>query len=136
MKKTNRLFLCTLLLPIAAIVLELLPFGVVLHFGQPDGESLPSYFSHFDLTPYGYANFGPFLTALLSCLLLAVILLSLLIRKRFPRRASLILSAIGTLTSLMPATFGLRSLTPVGLCVTALMAAEFVLLLLQKEKQA
>jgi len=123
----------TLLFPVAAFVLELLPIGVVLHFGQPDGESIPSYFSHFDLTPYGYANFGPFLTAILTCLLLAVILLSLLIGKAFPRRAVLILSSIGTLTSLMPLMFGFRSITVIGLCVTALLAAEVAVSLFMKK---
>ena len=54
------------------LVLELLPYGAVLHFGNPEGEPFRETFSYFDLTPYGYANFGPFITALQTCSLLVM----------------------------------------------------------------
>lgn len=57
--------------PIIAFVLELLPYGVVLNFANPEGEPWRRTYSYFSLTPFGYANFGPFITAILTCALLA-----------------------------------------------------------------
>ena len=47
-------------LPLVALILELLPNGVVLNFANPDGEPWRRTYSYFSLTPFGYANFGPF----------------------------------------------------------------------------
>lgn len=58
--------------PIIAFVLELLPYGVVLNFANPEGEPWRRTYSYFSLTPFGYANFGPFITAILTCALLAL----------------------------------------------------------------
>jgi hypothetical protein len=52
--------------PLAAVILELLPYGVVLRFGQPDGEPIRQTFSYFSLIPYGYAAFSPLITAVMS----------------------------------------------------------------------
>ncbi len=64
------------LLPAAAILLELLPYGAVLNFGvqAADGsiDTIRRTYSYFSLTPFGYALFGPLLTAVLSCLLVAL----------------------------------------------------------------
>lgn len=46
-----------------AFVLELLPYGAVCNFANPDGKPWRRTYSYFDLTPFGYANFAPFLTA-------------------------------------------------------------------------
>ncbi len=66
MKKKN---IVTLVFTVAAVILEILPCGAVLSFGLDGGEVSESYFSYFSLTPYGYANFLPFITAVLTCVL-------------------------------------------------------------------
>lgn len=58
---------------IAILVLEILPYGAVLHFANPEGEPFRETFSYFDLTPYGYSMIG----GAISILLLAVFIISL-----------------------------------------------------------
>ncbi len=62
----------TVLFTVAAIVLEALPYGAKLKFGLDNGETTEKLFSYFSLTPYGYANFLPFITAVLTCVLLVM----------------------------------------------------------------
>ena len=63
-----------LLLSVVIILLEILPFGAVLNFATDSGETIRETFSYFSLVPFGYANFGPFLTSLLSSALLLLVL--------------------------------------------------------------
>ena len=83
MKRTLTSNLFLLFLTLLLLVLELLPYGVVLRFEQPseeDGELLQTY-SYFDLTPWEYGYFTPLLTALLSVVLLILVLAALFWRK-------------------------------------------------------
>ena len=50
---------------IVSIVLEALPYGAVCNFATPE-KTIRQTFSYFSLTPFGYANFGPFITACLT----------------------------------------------------------------------
>ncbi|MBQ2694565.1 MAG: hypothetical protein IJF57_03340 [Clostridia bacterium] len=74
MKKKN---IIPLLFIAAAIVFEILPYGAKLTFALDGGKTREELFSYFSLTPYGYANFLPFITAVLTCalLVLAVVIL-------------------------------------------------------------
>ena len=87
---------------IVILVLELLPFGAVLHFGNPEGEPLRATFSYFDLTPYGYANFGPFITAILTCVLLVISIIHLLVDNDKIKTTIKIVSLIALVASLAP----------------------------------
>ena len=72
-------------LGVATVILELLPYGAVLNFAQPPEsavESLTYFYSYFDPTPYGYANFGPFLTAILTVAILILSVVCLFSDKR------------------------------------------------------
>ncbi len=111
-----------ILFPLAALILALQPNGVVMFFGNPDGEPFRSTCSYFDPLAYGYANFGPLLTAILVCILLALSLLYLVKGKSL--KLLRILSIIAIITSLMPLMFGLRSFTLIGLLITLCMVAE------------
>ena len=46
---------------VLALVLELLPTGVVLMFADGPGQQIPQSFSYFDLTPVGYGTWFPML---------------------------------------------------------------------------
>ena len=87
---------------IVILVLELLPYGAVLHFGNPEGEPLRETFSYFDMTPYGYANFGPFITAILTCVLLVISIINLLVDNDKIKTAIKIVSLIALVASLAP----------------------------------
>lgn len=113
-----------LILAVAVIILELLPFGAVLRFYSPeDGEMIRTY-SYFSLTPYGYANFGPLITAVFSCILLALTVISFFVRKNGLNKAITAISASAFLTSLMPLMFGLSHFSAVGGVISALLLAE------------
>ena len=87
---------------IVVLVLELLPYGAVLNFANTDGEELRTTYSYFDLTPYGYANFGPFVTAILTCILLVVSFVSLLADNCKLKAIVKIVSGVASVTSLAP----------------------------------
>jgi len=65
---------CLAVLPVLTIVLELLPLGAVCIFATSPTERVKETFSYFSLTPFGYANFAPLITATLT---VAIFLLSL-----------------------------------------------------------
>ena len=87
---------------IVILVLELLPYGAVLHFGNPGGEPLRETFSYFDMTPYGYANFGPFITAILTCVLLVISIINLLVDNDKIKTTIKIVALIALVASLAP----------------------------------
>ncbi|MCD8127059.1 MAG: hypothetical protein LUD82_06270 [Clostridiales bacterium] len=122
-------------MPTAAVLLELLPYGAVLNFGvqAEDGsiDTIRKTYSYFSLTPFGYALFGPLLTAILSCLLLAVGVLYLWAGKG--KSALNGLSVIAVLMSLSPFLFGVRCFTVPGALISALLLAEAVVAFLPEK---
>lgn len=126
--------LITLFLCVIAIILETLPTGVVLLFANPEGEPWKSTFSYFSLTPFGYANFGPLITSLLTCIILLLSLISLFNRKNKIISIIKYLSAISVITSLMPLIFGINYITPINISVTLILLVIF-LTSLYKEKE-
>lgn len=63
----------------AALVLACLPRGVAMNWGVPPGEApRVTYHAYFDLLPFAYGNFFPLLTAALTALLAAGMVLLLL----------------------------------------------------------
>lgn len=100
------------------LVLELLPYGVVLQFAQPEGDAILRTYSYFDLTPWGYATFTPLLTALLSVALLVLTLISLFRRNAHKFDSSIIaVSLLAAALSLVPLLTG--TFTSVAAAVTA-----------------
>lgn len=111
-----------------AFVLELLPYGAVCNFANPDGEPWRRTYSYFDLTPFGYANFAPFLTALLTCALLVLLIVSIVTKKQM-RAPMLSVSVIATLLSLAPLLLGVNFFSLVGAMISlALLGASIMLL--------
>ena len=111
-----------------AFVLELLPYGAVCNFANPEGEPWRRTYSYFDLTPFGYANFAPFLTALLTCALLVLLIVSIVTKKQM-RVPMLSVSVIATLLSLAPLLLGVSFFSLVGAMISlALLGASIMLL--------
>ncbi len=116
--------------PLAAVVLELLPFGAVLNFGQPDGETIRQTYSYFSLTPFGYANFGPLITAVLSCVLLVLAIAAVIRPGQRLWRANGNVAIVAALVSVAPRVmFGTRYFTPIGVTISLLLAAHAVLMI-------
>ncbi len=112
-------------LTFGALALELLPNSVVLRFANPEGEPWVYTYNYFSLTPVGYANFGPFITAILTCFLLALAVIYLFKQSKGLNSAITIVSGIATATSLMPLMFGLEYITVIGVIITLLLAGTF-----------
>ena len=112
-------------LPLATLILELLPNGVVLNFANPEGEPWRRTYSYFSLTPFGYANVGPFITAILTCILLVLVAVYLFKPRNGLNTAILNVSGFATAASLMPLMFGFDYLTVIGVIITLLLAGTF-----------
>lgn len=123
------------LLAAAAVALECLPWGVVMYFAQQAADGSISRTarttSYFSALPFGYGNWGPMLTAVLSCALLAAALTRLFTGAG--RRAVRVLALLAFLLSLTPALLGLDTVSPVGAAISAALAAAAVLAWREKE---
>ena len=114
-----------LILPIITIILQILPCGAVLVFAPSPTERVRETFSYFNLTPFGYANFAPFITALLTCIILLLALISIKLEKML--KAVFWLSLAAAIISLLPLVFGIDYYSVVGGIITITLAIESVL---------
>mgnify|MGYP003300393206 CR=1 FL=1 len=123
-----------LLLPVVTLILEILPYGAVCVFATSPTERIRETFSYFDLTPFGYANFAPFLTALVTCIILILLLVYLFTQK--PRTVSVakVFLCIGVILSLCPLLYGIDFFSVVGALISASFIAELVLLLVAAKR--
>ena len=113
----------TLSAVLLALALEIMPYGAVCNFMTPPGEPpLRQTFSYFSLTPFGYANFAPFLVALLTCVLLVLVIIYLFVGRRMCLPV-LITSAISALLSLAPLLPGVSYYSLVGFLITLCLLA-------------
>lgn len=120
-------------LPAVLIILQTLPKGVVLNFANPEGSSYRHTYSYFSLTPFGYANFGPFITAVLTCLIL---LLSVILVFKYSKTIRNILSIVcevAIFTSLMPLIYGIDYVTLIGILNTIILVLELCVIFNYKE---
>ena len=107
MKKLGKVL--PVLLPVVALFLESLPYGAVLIFKDfPDGTIRTTY-SYFSPTPWGYANFPPGITALLTCVLLMAAILA------------------AAVISPMQLLYNINNFSVTGCLITVTLAAECVL---------
>ena len=113
---------------IVSIILEALPYGAVCNFATPE-KTIRTLFSYFDLTPFGYANFGPFLTACLTCVLLLLSVLMIISDKPVINKVATII------TSFMPLMFGVSYYSVIGGIISALMIIQFVIIMIIKKRE-
>ena len=119
------------ILPLLAIVLEALPFGAVCIFAASPTEKIKETFSYFDLVPFGYANFAPFITAILTVVIFVLSLIYL--KKNSILNVIFVLSIITAIISLLPLMYGLNYYTLVGAFITIALAAEAIFAKLQRK---
>ena len=121
-----------LILPVITLILEILPCGAVLNFANPDGEPWRKTFSYFSLTPFGYANFSPFFTAVVTC----VVLLLLAIYCINGRQKLVVITErllyASIILSLCPLMLGVEYFSLVGGLITASLLLELILLKIYK----
>ena len=118
---------------LTVFILELLPYGVVLNFANPEGEPWRKTYSYFSLTPFGYANFGPFITAILTCALLVIVVAYLFKSHKGLNIAIMNVSGFATATSLLPLMFGFSYVTVIGVIVSVLLVLTFGICFIKSE---
>ena len=120
--------LCILL---CTLVLEILPYGAVCNFGNPDGEPFRKTYSYFSLIPYGYAHFSPLITAVMTCVLLLIVLIAILFKKELGKKTA-VFSGICAAISLCPLLYGIAYYSIVGALISlALIAATAIMALVK-----
>ena len=122
---------CLAVLPALTIVLELLPFGAVCIFATSPTERVKETFSYFSLTPFGYANFAPLITAILTVVVLLLSLISL--KKDSVFNTLFVLSIITAIISLMPLMYGLNNYSLVGALITIALVTESIFVKAQQK---
>ncbi|MBD5128534.1 MAG: helix-turn-helix transcriptional regulator [Ruminococcaceae bacterium] len=110
----------------AAVVLELLPNGVVLLWGTPSGEPLRETCSYFDPLPYGVGMFPPFITALLTAAVAVFSVIVMLIGKQKPKNALFVCIIVTTVISACPVLYGFERVTVIGVLITLMLALSAV----------
>lgn len=118
-----------LLLPIITLILEILPYGAVCNFAPSPTKRVRKTFSYFDLIPFGYANFAPFLTAIITCAILAFLLAYWFTGKDRMFAIAKGLLWVGTALSLCPLFYGANFFSVVGCLITITLVAQLALML-------
>ena len=119
---------------VVSIILEALPYGAVCNFATPE-KTIRTLFSYFNLTPFGYANFGPFLTACLTCVLLLLSVLMIISDKPVINKVATIMTVASIITSFMPLMFGVSYYSFIGGIISALMIIQFVIIMIIKKRE-
>lgn len=117
-----------ILMTVFAIILELLPYGAVLIFAPSPVDTIKETYSYFSLVPVGYANAAPFVTAILTCILLALQIAEIITNNRFIRKIIWLVSLGAVITSLAPVLFGFDYYTLTGSVITVVLIIECFLL--------
>ena len=121
-----------LFLTLIALVLEILPYGAICNFANPEGEPFRLTYSYFSLTPFGYANFSPFIVAILTCVLIGILLISITVKKRI-EKPILIISSVATVLSFAPLLYGIQFFSIVGAFISiTLLSTTFLAFLKEK----
>jgi hypothetical protein len=115
-----------LILPIVTLILEILPYGAVCNFADGEGNRLRETFSYFDMVPFGYANFAPLITAILTCVAFGFLLIYCFTGGFAGVLRSLF--CVCSVISLAPLVFGIEYFSVVGALITVSLAAEWLLL--------
>ena len=114
---------------IVILVLELLPYGIVLEFAHISPDLSISYyeqhFSYFDLIVYGYGNVGALFTAILTCVLLVISIINLLVDNDKIKTTIKIVALIALVASLAPLIVNCYSV--LGGAISILLLSVFII---------
>lgn len=117
-----------LLFPAVSLILEILPYGAVCNFAVSPEKTQRKTFSYFSLVPYGYANFTPFITALITCVVFALLLVYCFKGKRRFAKTAEILMGIGAVVSFGQFLLGLNYISLVSVLISLALVGGFILL--------
>lgn len=131
--------LLLLIAPIIAVILESLPYGVIMKFADGPDSTFTVTYSYFSLTPFGWAYYGPLPAAVLTCVLVILTLIYTARPTNALGRTAGILSIAAAILSASPIIFVFLGMalsdtfTLTGAAVTLLLILEGVLFLLPEK---
>ena len=123
-----------LILPVITLILELLPYGAVCNFMLPSTtEGVPAgrfreLYSYFDLTPFGWANFAPLITAIITCIVLLILVIYCFTGKECLAKTAKNILCVGAVISFGPLLLGPHFLSVAGVLISISLIAEFIVL--------
>lgn len=125
---------------LALIVLEILPSGAAMILQWPDSEGKFTFqkqlYSYFNYNVGATSNnYLPFITAIVSCILLILTILAIIKVDFQLNKVIMTIAVIGFLTSL-PLMYGLFSYTLIGLIISVLLAGIVFLCYIEDKKTA
>ncbi len=118
-----------LILPIVALVLEILPYGAVCNFASAPSVIHRETFSYFDLVPFGYANFAPLFTAITTCVVLLLLTIYAFTARPIVMASARVFTFVGAVLSLCPILYGIEYYSLVGGLISACLIAQSVALI-------
>lgn len=117
-----------LILPVLTLILEIIPYGAVCNFARPASDGSIGHFrqlySYFDMVPFGYANFSPLITAVLTCVVLLLTVISFITGGGRVRKLLRNLLVISVIISLCPLLYGIQFFSIVGVLISASLLAQ------------
>ena len=117
----------SIILPLLIILLSLLPQGVIIIFKPSPEKTIKKTYAYFDLLPVGYGNFGPFFTAILSCILLVLCFIYFFRQSKHLSKVIFIISIISLITSMLPLAFMFKSVSIIGIFISMIIVIEIIL---------
>lgn len=111
--------------------MELLPYGAVLTFGSPDGMLNRTTFSYFSTIPYGYANFAPLITAILTCVLFIMFMVYMFNNNAESYKRIKGVSITAAIVSFMPLLRGLENYSVTGFAISVVLLVVCIVLQLK-----
>ena len=122
-----------LLIPtIITLILEIIPYGAVCNFARPATDGSIGHFrelySYFDMTPFGYANFAPLITAIITCVIFLLIAVYCITDKPKWAICARNILVVCTIISLGPLLFGIHFFSIVGALITISLVSEILLI--------
>lgn len=117
-----------LIFPIITLVLEILPYGAVCIFATSPTEKVKETFSYFDMIPFGYANFAPFITAMLTCVIFLLLIVFCIKGNVSTAIKAKNMLHVAIVMSLGPLVYGIEYFSLVAGLITLSLVAEVFLL--------
>jgi len=121
----KRLYL--IILPTITLILEILPYGAVCNFMDDEQEVIRNTYSYFSLVPFGYANFAPLITALMTCIIIISLLIYVFTGKYSIFKMVRTILFITIVISFGPLLFGIKYFSLVGMFISITLISELIL---------
>ena len=121
--------LLLLIAPMIALILECLPYGIIMYYAINDGRDRAAFtFSYFDLS---FFLFGVnWLIGIFTCVIIILSLIYVFVAKQGLKTATMVFAAISTAFSvLLIQMIGFNSISVINVIVTVCLLAELILTL-------